>query len=155
MPPTMKIRTVPRPLCPLCGGRGDLPYENLEDNLFTAPGKWLLRRCANTEFGLCWLDPVASETDLKFLYEDYPTHDGKDSFLGFRAKPRSFFLNGYKLAKLFSSSVLGLNQERRKLLNMCLDDLCPLGRILDVGCGSGDFLHRMHQLGWSVTGGGL
>jgi len=34
---------------------------------------------------------------------------------------------------------------------MFLDDLKP-GRLLDVGCGNGVFLHRMHKLGWSATG---
>jgi 2-polyprenyl-3-methyl-5-hydroxy-6-metoxy-1,4-benzoquinol methylase len=34
---------------------------------------------------------------------------------------------------------------------MFLEDLLP-GRVLDVGCGSGDFLFRMHQQGWKVAG---
>lgn len=147
-----EIRTVSRRLCPFCGSAGELLYEHLEDYLFRAPGKWRLRRCLDAECGLCWLDPVAREADLQMLYENYYTHDGKDAFTGFRAKLRSFFLNNYELAKLLSSSALGLAQEKRKLLHMFLDDLLPPGRILDVGCGSGDFLYRMYQLGWSVSG---
>ncbi len=148
----MEIQTVSRRLCPLCGSAGELLYEDLEDNLFRAPGKWRLRRCPNAECGLCWLDPVAREADLQLLYENYYTHDGRDAFSGFRAKLRSFFLNGYESAKWLSSRALGLAQEKRKLLNMFLDDWLPPGRILDVGCGSGDFLYRMYQLGWSVSG---
>lgn len=64
---------------------------------------------------------------------------------------RSFFYNGYLTATYVPSRLLGLRQAKRKIVNMFLDDLKP-GRLLDVGCGSGDFLHRMHKLGWSVIG---
>ncbi len=126
-------------------------YNNLEDRLFRAPGKWQMRLCVNAECGLCWLDPVAIESDLQFLYDNYHTHKKTGSSLGFGAELRTFLLNVYKLATSFSSSFLGLNQERRQLLNMFVDDLPP-GRVLDIGCGAGDFLYRMHQMGWSVTG---
>lgn len=148
----MEIRTAPRPLCPLCGSEGGLLYEHLEDNLFKAPGRWRLKQCTKGECGLCWLDPAAVESDLGFLYEDYYTHEGTDLSSGLRAKLRSFLQSGYELAKLLSSRALGLHQERRKLLNMYLDDLRPPGRVLDVGCGSGDFLYRMYKSGWSVAG---
>ena len=152
----MEIRTVSRPSCLLCGNQGDFLYKNLQDFLFKAPGKWHIRRCGNAECGLCWLDPVANEADLQFLYENYPTHDNSahdeiSSFLGLQAKLRAFLLNCYRIATLIPSSILGLDKERQQLLNMFLDDLSP-GRVLDVGCGAGDFLNRMRQTGWSVAG---
>jgi 2-polyprenyl-3-methyl-5-hydroxy-6-metoxy-1,4-benzoquinol methylase len=147
----MEIRTLQRPLCPLCGSQGDLLYKDLEDRLFNAPGKWSLRRCANAECGLCWLDPVAVEADIQFLYKSYYTHEESASLLGFRAKARAFLIKVYEFAKFLPLSALRLNQEKRSFANMFLENLRP-GRILDVGCGSGLFLYRMHQLGWSVTG---
>lgn len=147
----MEIRTTHRPFCPICASQGDLLYECLEDYLFKAPGKWQMKRCANAECGLCWLDPMAIEADLQYLYENYYTHEEGASVSGFRAKARSFLLSAYEFAKLLPSSVLGLSQERRQIFHMFLEDLHP-GRVLDVGCGTGGFLFRMHQLGWSVTG---
>lgn len=147
----MEIRTTPRPFCPLCASHGDLLYQDLEDNLFNVPGIWMLRRCANDECGLCWLDPVAIASDLQFLYANYHTHGEKSSNLGLRAKTRSFLLRAYELAKLIPSCLFGLNWEKRQFPYMFLNDLTP-GRVLDVGCGSGEFLFRMHRLGWSVTG---
>ena len=110
-----------------------------------------MKRCVNDECGLCWLDPVAIEADLQYLYENYYTHGERVSVSGFRAKARYFLLSAYEFAKLLPSSVLGLSQERRQISNMFLEDLHP-GRVLDVGCGTGGFLFRMHQSGWSVTG---
>ncbi len=147
----MEIRTASRPHCPICSKPGSLLYKDLEDYLFNAPGKWNLKQCANPECGLCWLDPVTIESDLQYLYKNYYTHAENHSHLGFQAKARSFLLSCYEFAKLMPSSVLGLTQARRQILHMFLEDL-PTGQVLDVGCGSGEFLHRMHQLGWSVTG---
>ena len=147
----MEIRTAPRPFCLVCASQGDLLYENLEDYLFKATGKWKMKRCANAECGLCWLDPVAIEADIQYLYANYYTHGERASVSWFRAKARSFLLGAYELAKLLPSRVLGLSQERRQISHMFLEGLHP-GRVLDVGCGTGDFLFRVHQLGWSVTG---
>jgi len=129
----MEIRTTARPNCPLCASHGDLLYKDLEDNLFNAPGKWQLRRCANKECALCWLDPVAIASDLGLLYANYHTHGEKNS-IGLRAKIRSFLLRGYELAKFIPSGLFGLNQEKRQFPYMFLNDLTP-GRVLDVGCG--------------------
>jgi 2-polyprenyl-3-methyl-5-hydroxy-6-metoxy-1,4-benzoquinol methylase len=147
----MEIRTVLRPHCPLCGRQGDFLYNGLEDHLFKAPGKWDMRRCANLECGLCWLDPVAFEADLQFLYENYYTHGENASHTEAWAKLRSFLFSAYEYAKFIPSSILGLRQEKRRFPYLFLEDLSP-GHVLDVGCGTGDFLFRMHQLGWSVTG---
>jgi 2-polyprenyl-3-methyl-5-hydroxy-6-metoxy-1,4-benzoquinol methylase len=49
------------------------------------------------------------------------------------------------------SSFLGVRKARHQVFNMFLDELKP-GKLLDVGCGDGGFLHRMHTLGWAPTG---
>jgi len=119
--------------------------------LFGAPGKWSLRKCLGSNCGLCWLDPVASEEDIHFLYEDYYTHGQKFTGSGFKSWLRSVLVSLYESIKLLPLGVLGLTAEKRQFSTMFLADLSP-GRVLDVGCGDGRFLYRMHQRGWSVAG---
>ncbi|MGC9941884.1 MAG: class I SAM-dependent methyltransferase [Verrucomicrobiota bacterium] len=147
----MEIRTYQRPVCLLCVSQGDVLYQELEDYLFGAPGKWLLKRCVNKQCGLCWLDPAAIEADLQYLYTEYYTHDNTAAAAGFQSKLRSILLAVYNSVKLLPLSVLGLTSEKRRFSSLFLDDLAP-GRVLDVGCGDGQFLYRMHQAGWSVAG---
>ncbi len=53
-----------------------------------------------------------------------------------------------RMPSRFWSWILGRPcPERRGLL-----PLDPPGRLLDFGCGSGSYLHRMARLGWTVTG---
>ncbi|MEI8290829.1 MAG: class I SAM-dependent methyltransferase [Verrucomicrobiota bacterium] len=147
----MEIRTVSRPVCPLCRSQGNLLHIDLEDYLFKAPGKWNMRICANLGCGLGWLDPVAIDADLQYLYENYYTHGENTLHLGSKAKLRSFLFNAYEYAKFIPSSILGLRQEKQRFPYLFLEDLSP-GHVLDVGCGTGDFLFRMRALGWAVTG---
>jgi ubiquinone/menaquinone biosynthesis C-methylase UbiE len=55
------------------------------------------------------------------------------------------------LATYVPSGLMGLNRARHQIRHMFLADVKP-GNLLDVGCGNGIFLHRMHNLDWSVTG---
>jgi 2-polyprenyl-3-methyl-5-hydroxy-6-metoxy-1,4-benzoquinol methylase len=147
----MEIRTAQRPLCPLCAGRGEVLYPELEDSWYNVPGKWCMKRCPDPACGLCWLDPVAIEADLPRLYADYFTHEVNLAALTFKSRLRSFLINIYESVKLLPLALLGLAAEKRQFSTMFLSDL-PSGRVLDVGCGGGKFLFRMHQAGWSVVG---
>jgi ubiquinone/menaquinone biosynthesis C-methylase UbiE len=147
----MEIRMLQRPFCQICGGKGELLYANLMDRLFGVPGTWSLRLCVNNACGLCWLDPAPIEEDVHLLYETYHTHGlgnaGQKKIAGLRA----FFYNSYLALSWIPSTLLGLRKARRQMLRMFLDDLKP-GKLLDVGCGGGQFMHQMHNLGWTVTG---
>jgi len=147
----MEIRTVPRPSCLLCGSEGNLLYSNMKDRMFAVPGNWPLKQCTNSDCGLCWPDPVPLEADIPLLYRAYYTHGEGDSEQKILARLRSFLYSGYMAATYLSSTILGLSKARRQIFHMFLDDLQP-GKLLDVGCGGGNFLHRMHNLGWSATG---
>lgn len=147
----MEVRTVQRPVCPLCSGQGELLYRELEDILFSAPGKWSLRKCLNVKCGLCWLDPVAIKEDIHCLYENYYTHGSKVDRPGFKSKLRWLLVSIYESIKLLPLWILGLTAEKRRFFTMFLSDLPP-GKVLDVGCGDGRFLFRMHQAGWSAAG---
>jgi 2-polyprenyl-3-methyl-5-hydroxy-6-metoxy-1,4-benzoquinol methylase len=148
---TMEIRTVSRSTCPLCGSIGDILHSNMQDRMSTVPGNWPLRRCLNADCGLGWLDPSPVESDIPLFYLNYFTHERDDSKQKFLERAYSITYAGYRIATRIPSALLGLNKAREQMLHMFLDDADP-GRLLDVGCGNGDFLHRMYKRGWSVTG---
>ena len=68
------IRTAPRPACYRCDVQGLPLYQELEDRLHGAPGKWDLKRCPNHECGMVWLDPMPVEEDIAKAYQNYYTH---------------------------------------------------------------------------------
>jgi 2-polyprenyl-3-methyl-5-hydroxy-6-metoxy-1,4-benzoquinol methylase len=147
----MEIRTFQRPRCPLCGGPGNILYSKMQDRMFAVPGNWPLKQCLNSNCGLCWLDPGPVESDIPLFYVNYFTHESNGSKQRFLRRLHSFFYGGYMLASSIPSALLGLNKARHQMRHMFLNDMSP-GKLLDVGCGNGIFLHRMHNLGWSVTG---
>ena len=75
----MEIQTFQRPLCPLCGGAGDILHSEMQDRMCAVPGNWPLRQCSNPNCGLCWLDPSPVESDIPLLYVNYYTHGRNDS----------------------------------------------------------------------------
>jgi ubiquinone/menaquinone biosynthesis C-methylase UbiE len=147
----MEIRTTPRPHCLICGSDGKMLYSDLKDRMFAVPGIWSLRQCNNQSCGLCWLDPMPGEEVIPSFYANYFTHEISDSKQRFLFRIRSGLYRGYMFANSIPSAFLGLNAARKQIQHMFLDDRPP-GKLLDVGCGSGVFLHRMYQLGWSATG---
>lgn len=140
----VRIRAVPQPSCPMCGSDGRLLYENLTDELFSAPGVWCLKKCCSSACGGLWLDPVPEFDDLGAAYETYYTHVNLKGLRRLRS-----------LAMRFATSLpllpFGIIRERRDSSLMYLDDVRP-GTLLDVGCGNGEFLARMRDLGWRVEG---
>ncbi|MEM2169786.1 MAG: class I SAM-dependent methyltransferase, partial [Candidatus Bathyarchaeia archaeon] len=157
------VRVISRPTCALCGLPGQVFYTGMYDRLFTAPGIWDIRICWNCE--LAWLDPCPSPEEVGKLYLDYFTHQimkPPDSYivqlkqgakravwaawLGYRQGiGRKLLLAGY-FARLFPPlyeaammAVMGLSAEKR-------------GRLIDIGCGNGQFLALMRDLGWEVLG---
>jgi 2-polyprenyl-3-methyl-5-hydroxy-6-metoxy-1,4-benzoquinol methylase len=146
--PAPIIRTVPKPTCVLCGAPGETLYAALRDYIFSVPGIWQLKQCTRTECELVWLDPAPLPDDLPQAYRNYYTHTGSTS-------PSAMIFAAGKRACSAACEVpalfTGLHQERRKFASMLLGGLPP-GRLLDVGCGDGHFLHRMAKGGWQGTG---
>ena len=147
----MQIRTVSRPTCLVCGSEGKELYADLQDRLFGVSGTWVLKKCANVNCGLAWLDPTPVESDIPQFYINYFTHKISGSKQRILFKLRSFFYSGYTCITFLPSALLGLNQAKRAIHHMFLQDMEP-DKLLDVGCGGGVFLHRMLKLGWSVAG---
>jgi len=100
------------------------------------------------------------------LYENYYTHNqspsveisSEDTFRG-SARRRLLFAWGYKnFAKNSREAKLGKILDMYPPLHEATgSDVMFLrgeskGRLLDIGCGDGSFMHRMDSLGWSVLG---
>jgi 2-polyprenyl-3-methyl-5-hydroxy-6-metoxy-1,4-benzoquinol methylase len=143
------IRTFKKPTCMLCGAAGESLYSALEDHLFSAPGVWQLKQCTNAGCRLIWLDPAPVPEDLGIAYEQYYTHDG--SATGPAPIFRRACTWAHSRAAKVAAIVTGLYQESRRFKHMLLSDLRP-GKLLDVGCGDGQFLHKMSQQGWKGEG---
>lgn len=114
-------------------------YEGLKDRLYGTAGEWNLRQCRNPSCGLAWLDPGPAEESLAQIYHNYHTHQKHDAPGFVKHLPTKI----YKL--------LLFNFWRGGLLESCFAG-CRPGKLLDVGCGGGEFMSRMQRKGWEVEG---
>ncbi|MCP9455878.1 MAG: class I SAM-dependent methyltransferase [Nitrospira sp.] len=140
----MGITLVSRPHCPLCGNSGEMLYCALRDRLYDVPGQWNLRHCADTDCGLVWLDPAPVPADTWKTYRNYYTHGVEMN--------RPGGIDG--VIKRTYHAVLratGLGQARDRVYHMYLRGFKP-GRLLEIGCGSGERLAKFRAMGWEVIG---
>lgn len=158
---------MPCPDCYLCGSSGVLLYEELEDHLFGVKGQWSMLRCSNPDCGLLWLDPMPEAEEIGKLYENYFTHQEREGERLFAQGLRQRLAHGvichafhYQsarqkplcqlLAVVLSQFRFFRNRAARSIL--WLDEKGLPGCLLDVGCGNGEFLVNMRDLGWEVVG---
>ncbi|MDD5141089.1 MAG: class I SAM-dependent methyltransferase [Verrucomicrobiales bacterium] len=163
-----KIRTAPRPKCSLCGSDGRFIYSEQKDRLFGASGSWHLKSCPDRKCGLIWLDPMPIPEDIGKAYEHYYTHatQNGNSRAGwlkqtYQLMQREYLAGKYnypagsqsavikslgKLLYLFPVHRNEIDSEARFL------SAISRGHLLDVGCGSGEWLASMRDLGWLVRG---
>lgn len=141
------FETFARERCITCGGAGTMLYRDLTDVLFSAPGRWSMRKCASRACGMAWLDPQPAVADIGKLYEGYWTH-GDGTVPAPNAEAGSKRAN--QLRSLLSFALPwrfhALRSEKRYLRDR------PPGRLLDVGCGQGEFAAGMAERGWSAEG---
>ncbi len=160
------MRSRPHQRCFICGGPGEPLYQGLSDRLFGAAGTWGLRRCADRDCGLIWIDPLPLAEDIGKAYERYYTHSDQatpDTWLrkAFVAARRAYLTAQYGYPRAPSqwwAAVLipfvYLYPRARAVMdfNVMWLPSRPGGRLLDVGCGSGVLLHFMRELGWRAEG---
>jgi 2-polyprenyl-3-methyl-5-hydroxy-6-metoxy-1,4-benzoquinol methylase len=168
------IVTRPQENCPICQQPGNILLRGLIDKLFGTPGKWALQRCCNGRCRSIWINPVIVEEELYKAYANYYTHSPVSAGSGAStAKPGGFRIIYDRLIKQNYwvwrygygrpdasrwSKFLGLLVYLMPNKSFYLDThvmFLPAvrnGRLLDVGCGNGERLELLKQLGWSVKG---
>ncbi|MDO8806543.1 MAG: class I SAM-dependent methyltransferase [Elusimicrobiota bacterium] len=160
------------PDCLFCEKPGELQYKDVGDFFFENAGAFSFLRCPSC--GLTWLSPRPTPEDMGRFYGDYYTHaapeqdkttaSGKRFLGGGRDLIRDSILCGYYGYKHIHDThrlcgiggfLGGLPFFRNRAANV-YKALVPFyregGRIVDVGCGRGDFLAWMKELGWETLG---
>ncbi len=154
------------PNCPVCGAdKRALLHEDLTDRVFfCAPGKWSMYRCESC--ASAYLDPRPSLKTIARAYQCYFTHDKVPDFssLGFLRKVRRIFANSYRNhhygtrdypASRLCTHAASLIPNARAIIDAGMRHLPRENtqkRLLDLGCGNGEFLLRARSAGWVVVG---
>ena len=152
--------------CPVCGAdKRKLIHQTLTDNVFfCAPGEWSMYQCESC--ASAYLDPRPNLATIELAYQNYFTHSKEDdiSTISFFRKLRRKLANGYLnfrygtreypasifgiLAGTFISSGRATMEAEMRHLPKPKAGM----RLLDVGCGNGQFLCRAQSAGWNVVG---
>jgi 2-polyprenyl-3-methyl-5-hydroxy-6-metoxy-1,4-benzoquinol methylase len=134
----------------LCGTAGKVCEAQVFDPDGVISEPWTYRKCCNSDCGLVWLDPAPLETELWKAYTSYHTHTRtRQNKL---SKALSSLLNRLVRLLLFPIWLIsGLLRDTRQMRLMMLGNN-PAGKLLDIGCGGGRYLHRMQRRGWEVEG---
>ena len=154
--------------CPVCGSRERHPlYSRLTDRIFRcAPGHWDLYQCEGCRSA--YLDPRPTPATIGIAYSTYFTHKitSKDDLDGlfWARRVRRTLANGYRNHRF------GTNHQPSSWLGVLAAQLLPSQRgsveaefrhipkakpgskLLDVGCGNGEFLTLARSAGWDVVG---
>ena len=145
--------------CPLCGGRDVTTLGWLRDVSLGVPGTFALARCRSC--GLLHQNPRLRDDQLERAYPgDYPPHARdpetprmlRHAAAGVRWALASWLGYGHLHTTDAGSHGRMWARLHRRKIHENFPPWTGQGRLLDVGCATGRFLHRMKLVGWHVAG---
>lgn len=152
--------------CPICKCEKLLQlYPKIEDKIFFAPGVWGVFQCHSCFSGI--LNPRPTALTIKNAYIEYYTHAStqvEDNATPLKNKFLKKFADSYReykfgdnvklLSRLISVLAFFAPMQRLRIeAGMRNLPSHSFGkRLLDIGCGGGDFLLLAKKAGWDVTG---
>jgi 2-polyprenyl-3-methyl-5-hydroxy-6-metoxy-1,4-benzoquinol methylase len=123
--------------CYLCGSNDSTPYTEAWDDLTGKLGTFHFVRC--NQCGLTYQNPRIKEVFIGQYYDD--------EYIAHRKK------KDWGLMTPLYNWAMGKHDRQKAKLVARYKTLDPSSKILDIGCGAGTFLLRMHALyGAEVTG---
>lgn len=124
--------------CPLGCDGADEPVLTGRDRIHGLPGEFSIVRCSGC--GLMRTNPRPAPESIGYYYPDE-----YGPYIGTRvgASPKEEVTSSR-----WKRWITNLLQARTEYL----PPLPPTGRVLEIGCASGSFMHRMAEAGWEVEG---
>jgi len=131
--------------CIYCGKTKFKTLFSSKDRMFDLRGEFFVKKCG---CGLVFLDPMPDKSVLRKYYPstEYYAYEN-DQNNGFFGNLRKYLIEHYYDKNLLS-----------RLISIIFHDVPAIpswhknGKILDVGCGSGDTLVLLKKLGWEIYG---
>jgi SAM-dependent methyltransferase len=152
-------------LCSICGNTGYPLHTMLTDRLCGTPGNWNLMQCGNDKCSLMWIDPMPTSEILEQAYSSYYTHTkhGQSSFLRriYNRCRIGYLVSRFEYPKILANPlekiagwIIAALPHRRAALDASILWLPwkPNGKVLEIGCGNGDRLALLKDLGWQTLG---